>query len=558
MKNEEEILRPEKQVKEERPKFRELLGHEVSNEETNALAESAKARIAGNNVLQREDDFEDVTGDNAFKSLAEKVKSGSTEELGNYVATKYLNEGGLFYVLRGHSKGLDVTRSVALKIPKEKKFLPALEQHKDILLKLQQLNIPDIIDAQMTGEIPYVAEQLIEGETLADIIAKNKKAGTYLPEETVFDIARQTLSALKYMHEKGITHKDIKPHNILYKDGKVYVTDFNIADVVEQDEVKNTHLLTTASATRIDGFTEVYASPEQRQKKSVDQRTDLYSIGVSLFELLTNQICFGETSPKAYNPAIQRDFSSFFTKALKPRPEDRFQTAQEMIDALNALEKNKYGGGTIFYHTENSVYAVIFDAGKLVTTEIYQTADRNAIVDFCLSPDKKSIAVLEQMLQVRNLSYCNFPIVIKKIEEAASAVLFTAYERGISKIAWNTKGIHCKRRDSTSGFDEWAILDLVNLFLSNCGTAIYEELPLSPNEKYRLQGNEDKLLIVSTDRSSLETLQIAQRSLNFSLRKYVWTSTEYSKLDELNVKIPALAKSAKYSPKKVWYKPWTW
>ena len=557
-----------------RPSLQKLLSSQgkLTPEETSALTRNAEERVALlEKTLKPTSEAEPTKSDaldyNNVSQLVERVKQGTPQELENYLAIRYVGEGGLFYVLQGYNKHLDESRPVALKISKQKEHFEALQRHKETLLRMKHPNIPDIIDASSEGKVPFVAEQFIAGETLADIIAKNKTEKKYLSEETVLSIANQLLSAVSHMHEQGVTHNDIKPHNVIMKDGKVYLTDFNIADIVEEDIDKAKNTLVTASATKFVAYTDVYASPKQRQGKVLDNRTDLYSLGLLLFEMLTNEVPIGsDIDPASLNPNLTRNYVSFFTKALKSRPEDRFQNAQEMMNALNSLEKNKYGGGTIFYGTLKAIYAVVFNAGRFVTKEIYQVSDKNMLVDFCLSPDKKSMAVLEWAPNHNSSSFQHFPIIVKKIEEATpAAVLFTATERDISKITWNTKGIYCKRRDYGSGVDKWAILDLVNVFLSDCGIAMYAELPLSPNKKYRLHDNTDKLLIVSNDRSSLETLQIAQCGLNYSLKKYVWTSTEYSKFglnaectDEQWFAELSPKKSAKQLPKRVWYNPFTW
>ncbi|MBI4016485.1 MAG: serine/threonine protein kinase [Candidatus Aenigmarchaeota archaeon] len=499
-----------------RPSFREFIGHSELKRHDKPAENAADARA--DTPIETEEANDAQLNDTSFAVLVEKVKTGGTAEVDKYTLTKYLGEGGLFYVLKGHNKELDESRSVAVKILKSLKFQQALEQHKNTLLLLKHPNIPDIIDAQMTGEIPYVAEELIEGKTLADIISENRKNNSYTSEDSVICIGQQLLSALQYMHEKGVTHKDLKPQNIMVKKERVYVTDFNISDIIKPETgIKNTALFYTASTTRIEGFTDLYASPEQRQGKLPDKRSDLYSLGVLLFELLTNEICMGsDVDPKHFNQKISKDFTPFFAKALKSKPENRFQSAAGMQLALEELNKDNYGDGTIFYSTASTIHAVELKGGKCKTVEVYYSTQ--TIVDFCSSPDKRSIAVLEKDSD-------SYYINIKDLTRQGNAVLlFKKCLRDATTIFWDNEGIFIRADDYK--FNGTKRVDLASdTLLVEDEHCIKHKNTSSPNNAHYLHEKDSRLLITSKDSRILETLEIAPFA-----KKYEWVDEKYTEL----------------------------
>ncbi|MCA1831852.1 MAG: Stk1 family PASTA domain-containing Ser/Thr kinase [Actinomycetota bacterium] len=207
------------------------------------------------------------------------------------------------------------------------------------------LNHPQIVGVYDTGSdngTHYIVMEYIEGRTLRDVI---REEGPLLPERAA-EIAADVCAALSYAHQHGIVHRDVKPANIMMtKTGSVKVTDFGIARAMTGDTVTQTAaVLGTAQ----------YFSPEQAQAAPVDQRSDIYSLGVVLYEMLTRQVPFTGASavaiaykhvkedpvpPSRLNPDVPPALEAITMKALAKNPDNRYQSAQEMrADLQRALQ----------------------------------------------------------------------------------------------------------------------------------------------------------------------------------------------------------------------------
>ena len=212
------------------------------------------------------------------------------------------------------------------------------------------LNHPSIASVYDTGEdtdpstgisIPYIVMELVEGPTLRSVL---DDVGP-LPPRRALEITRSVLAALGHSHGAGIIHRDIKPANVMLTPADdVKVMDFGIARVID-----DTSSLTQTAAVI---GTAQYLSPEQASGKQVDLRSDLYSVGCLLFELLVGRPPFvGESSvavayqhvredpvaPSQLNPAISAEIDAVVLKALAKNPDERYQSAQEMADDLDRL-----------------------------------------------------------------------------------------------------------------------------------------------------------------------------------------------------------------------------
>lgn len=197
-------------------------------------------------------------------------------------------------------------------------------------------NIVTVYDVGRDHGTIYIAMELIKGETLNKVIAKDR-----LSFQQIIDIGEQVSTALDYAHQKGIVHRDIKPANIiLTSSGQVKITDFGVARIEDTQQT-------------IDGMvlgTPLYMSPEQARGQPIDGRSDLYSLGVILYELTTGERPFkGETWELLYRSILQdkpkpplRDnkplppcLSGLILKSLEKNPNKRFQTGAEMKASLN-------------------------------------------------------------------------------------------------------------------------------------------------------------------------------------------------------------------------------
>ncbi len=223
------------------------------------------------------------------------------QTIAHYRVTAKLGAGGMGEVYRATDSKLG--RDVALKVlpeafSQDNLRMQRFQREAQVLASLNHPHIAAIYGLEHQDRIQALAMELVEGPTLAERIA----AGA-IPLEDALPIARQIAEALEYAHEKGVIHRDLKPANIkLTPDGKVKVLDFGLAKALEggtaQMDASNSPTISMA-ATKMGVIlgTAAYMSPEQAKGKAVDRRTDIWSFGVVLFEMLTGHQTFsGETS----------------------------------------------------------------------------------------------------------------------------------------------------------------------------------------------------------------------------------------------------------------------
>jgi len=271
--------------------------------------------------------------------------------LGRYEIVKELGHGAMGIVYLG--KDPKINRMVAIKTLKFEDDVSdqQMKQIKERFFReaeaagaLSHPNIVKIYDAGEDYDISYIAMELLEGEDLKKYCEKEN----LLPIKKVIEIIMNVCDALNYAHNQGIVHRDIKPANIMIlKDNSIRVTDFGIARITATSQTATGTVLGTPS----------YMSPEQISGKKVDGRSDLFSLGVVLYELLTGEKPFKGDSiatiifqisnevpqnPKIYNPDIPESLINVINKALQKNPDNRYQTGKEMYDDLkNVLETIK-------------------------------------------------------------------------------------------------------------------------------------------------------------------------------------------------------------------------
>jgi serine/threonine protein kinase len=216
-------------------------------------------------------------------------------QLGSHEITGLLGKGGMGEVYR--ARDLKLKREVAIKILPEEFARDAdrvsrFQREAEVLASLNHPNIAAIHDLEETNGTRYLVLELVEGDTLADRIAQGP-----VPVEEALTIAKQICDALEAAHEKGIIHRDLKPENVkLTPDSKVKVLDFGLAKAME---LTPTNATMSNSPTMLSGTmggmilgTAAYMSPEQARGRSADQRSDIFSFGCVLYEMLTGKHAF--------------------------------------------------------------------------------------------------------------------------------------------------------------------------------------------------------------------------------------------------------------------------
>jgi eukaryotic-like serine/threonine-protein kinase len=260
---------------------------------------------------------------------------------GRYRILERLGSGGMAEVYCAEDQQLG--RRVALKVlhrrfAEDEQFVERFRREASSAAGLSHPNVVAIFDRGEWDGTYYIAMELVDGRTLKEIVREKGPA----PPDAAVDVTLQILRAARYAHKHGVVHRDIKPHNVLIdQDGRVRVTDFGIARAGASDMTETGSVMGTAQ----------YLSPEQAQGRPVDARSDLYSIGIVLYELLTGQVPFDADSPVTVAlkqvselpvppaelvPAIPPAIDAVVLRAMEKDPGLRYQSADEFIAALEA------------------------------------------------------------------------------------------------------------------------------------------------------------------------------------------------------------------------------
>ena len=271
--------------------------------------------------------------------------------LGNrYEMIKKIGNGGMATVYK--ATDLVLKRYVAVKILRDEfttdeEFIKRFETEAQSAARLTHPNIVSIFDVGVDNGIYYIVMELIQGKTLKEIITEERGP---LPWKWSVNVAIQIASALEMAHKNNIIHRDIKPHNIIItEDGIAKVTDFGIAKAVSNSTI-------TAFGTTIGSVH--YFSPEHARGGYTDAKSDLYSLGVVMYEMVTGKVPFDADTPVSValkhmqeepvppieeNPNLPESINQIILKALKKDPMLRYQTSTEMLQDLRMALKNPNG-----------------------------------------------------------------------------------------------------------------------------------------------------------------------------------------------------------------------
>jgi len=252
--------------------------------------------------------------------------------IGDYVITGKIGQGGVAEIYKARQESLD--RDVAIKVLSSKlstdqDIVRRFERESLVIGRLNHPNIVHVIDRGQAGGRYYFVMEYVNGTSLREVIDTPR-----VPLATKLDMIVQVCKALDYAHKNGVIHRDIKPTNILIdRQGNAMVSDFGIAQIVTAPDSELT------SSDIIMG-TVAYMSPEQKvSSTNVDQTTDLYAVGVMLYEILVGKKPQGHFKlPSENNPRISPEFDQIILKCLAQEPKDRYQRAVELKDdLLNAM-----------------------------------------------------------------------------------------------------------------------------------------------------------------------------------------------------------------------------
>jgi eukaryotic-like serine/threonine-protein kinase len=267
---------------------------------------------------------------------------------GRYRFARKLGSGGMADVWL--AEDTELSRNVAIKVLHERfaqdgQFVERFRREAANAAGLQHPNVVGVFDRGEFDGSYYIAMEYVEGSSLKELIDR----GLSVPQAT--EIARQILAAARFAHEHGIVHRDIKPHNVIVDpEGRVRVLDFGIARAGASEITQTGSVMGTAQ----------YLSPEQAQGLEVTAASDLYSVGVVLYEMLTGRVPFeGDSAvavalkqvseqpapPSALNPAVPAALDRVVLRALAKEPANRFASAQEFSSALDAAEADPSGAG---------------------------------------------------------------------------------------------------------------------------------------------------------------------------------------------------------------------
>lgn len=290
-------------------------------------------------------------------------------QLGRYEILGELGHGAMGIVYKAKDPLIDrvvaiKTINLGLALDEKEEYEERFYQEAKAAGRLSHPNIVTIYDVGKSGDVAYIAMELLQGRELRDIMNESG----LLPVDQVLDIVAQVAQGLAYAHEHDIVHRDVKPSNIMVvRDGHVKITDFGIARMASSSVRTQTGMVLGSPK---------YMSPEQVMGKPIDRRSDIFSLGVMLYEMLTDQAPFvGENvnaimyqtlnvapvPPGKLNPAVPEMLNFIVAKALSKKLEDRYQNAKDFAIDLRACRDSLPRSGQKI----SALKSFIADKGKM-------------------------------------------------------------------------------------------------------------------------------------------------------------------------------------------------
>lgn len=270
----------------------------------------------------------------------------------NYQLIEVMGRGGMAVVYR--ARQLNIERNVAVKVMSSAlagspDFIARFKREADLIAKLEHPHILPIYDYGQMGEYVYLVVRLMEGGSL-----DRRIRGKPLPLPDIEKLMTQIAGGLDYAHQHGIVHRDLKPNNVLLDNlGNAYLMDFGIAKIMQGTQM-------TATGTMMG--TPAYMAPEQWKAEAIDQRADIYSLGIILYELLTGDVPFHAETPHQLMfahlekempraslkvPGLSSAIDDVVLKATSKKPEERYQKAldltKELLEAIKGQKEDLRG-----------------------------------------------------------------------------------------------------------------------------------------------------------------------------------------------------------------------
>ena len=297
------------------------------------------------------------------------VRSGTIRHVGKYRLLAEAGRGGTAIVYDGLHPSLE--RAVAIKMLSHRvayrpQFRARFQNEAKIVSRLRHPNIVEIYDTEDAYATFFIIMERLSGKSLDALFESGKRFNF----KQIRNVVRQVASALRFAHDHGVVHRDIKPSNIvLSPEGKVKLTDFGLALDVGAPQGEDDEELPFSGAP-------AYMAPEQIDGAQVDARTDIYSLGIVAYQMLTGSPPFkgpvhevrnlqrtaAVPSPRARDPRVPDDLEELVRRATAKAPEDRFQSCGEIVRLLTEVDQHESGSAGFAVKTVTFVYKPSLEA----------------------------------------------------------------------------------------------------------------------------------------------------------------------------------------------------
>lgn len=406
---------------------------------------------------------------------------------GRYEILKRIGSGGMADVYM--SKDHKLNRNVAVKVLKseyveDEKFLKKFQVEAQAIANLAHPNIVNIYDVGAEDGVNYIVMELADGMTLKECI---KRLGHIPPKEAV-DISIQIASAISHAHKHHTIHRDIKPQNILVaEDGTIKVTDFGIAKAANSNTVTSTAIGSVH-----------YISPEQAKGRFCDEKSDIYSLGITMYEMVTGQVPFDHENgvtialmhlqneivpPSNLVEGIPDSLEKIILKCTMKKPEERYQTADELIEDLKL----------VFSDTSGNYVGIIPTVDDSPTIMVDQEELNQQLAEEAKEPEDSKNAYLEEEDfdddEGMNSKLEKLVIILAAVVGAIiliTIIVFVVKSSGLFKSGSDTatkETSSITTAAATEEEEEYIVPNLLGMSLSQAQEAVGDNLKITTKEQ---------------------------------------------------------------------------